>query len=190
MASLVRTFPSAQVARSTRPACSRNLAIKVMLGVSGRRSVRAYAVAPPAEAVSISKPSSSYVTTSDKYAIIDVGGVQHLVEEGRWYTCNRLNAAPGDIVSFGRVLALKADGEFHVGQPYVDGVNVEAEIVEDLKSPKVIIYKMKPKKHTRKTVGHRQHLTKCAPPCLLSQLTTKLGLIGFTSEHKLDDPVA
>ena len=33
----------------------------------------------------------SYVSVSDNYAVIDVGGVQHLVEEGRWYTCNRLN---------------------------------------------------------------------------------------------------
>jgi large subunit ribosomal protein L21 len=66
------------------------------------------------------------------------------------------------VVSFGRVLAVKADDEFHIGRPYVEGVTVEAEIVEELKGPKVIIYKMKPKKHTRKTVGHRQPLTKYA----------------------------
>lgn len=38
-----------------------------------------------------SKPVPSYVSLSDNYAVIDVGGTQHLVEEGRWYTCNRLN---------------------------------------------------------------------------------------------------
>ena len=37
------------------------------------------------------KPVPSYVSVSENYAVIDVGGVQHLVEEGRWYTCNRLN---------------------------------------------------------------------------------------------------
>ena len=37
----------------------------------------------------------SYVSVSDNYAVIDVGGVQHLVEEGRWYTCNRLNVRGG-----------------------------------------------------------------------------------------------
>lgn len=130
--------------------------------VSARQPI---VVARAVEAPIAPTSEPSYVTTSDKYAIIDVGGVQHLVEEGRWYTCNRLAAAPGDVVSFGRVLAVKADDEFHIGRPYVEGVTVEAEIVEELKGPKVIIYKMKPKKHTRKTVGHRQPLTKCAP-CL------------------------
>ena len=46
----------------------------------------------------------SYVSVSENYAVIDVGGVQHLVEEGRWYTCNRLNvrhafARPSSVVA-------------------------------------------------------------------------------------------
>lgn len=125
-----------------------------------RRSVHVCAVEAPVAEAPAAKPTPSYVSTSDKYAIIDVGGVQHLVEEGRWYTCNRLKASPGDVVSFGRVLAMKSEGEFHVGRPYVEGVTVEAEIVEELKGPKVIVYKMVPKKHTRKSNGHRQYLTK------------------------------
>ena len=53
--------------------------------------------APPAQPAQggNSKPVPSYVSVSDNYAVIDVGGVQHLVEEGRWYTCNRLNVRPG-----------------------------------------------------------------------------------------------
>ncbi len=47
--------------------------------------------APAEPAQGSSKPVPSYVSVSDNYAVIDVGGVQHLVEEGRWYTCNRLN---------------------------------------------------------------------------------------------------
>lgn len=152
------TKPSAQgLARANIPNVNR-----VALSIPNR-SVKACAADAP---VITSKPSSSYVTTSDKYAIIDVGGVQHLVEEGRWYTCNRLKATPGDVVSFGRVLAVKQEDVFHVGRPYVEGVTVEAEVIEDLKGPKVIIYKMQPKKHTRKTVGHRQPLTKCAIPLM------------------------
>lgn len=69
-------------------------------------------------------------------------------------------AEPGSKIQFGRVLALKADGEFHVGRPYLPNVMVEAEIIEELKGPKVTIYKMKPKKHYRRTAGHRQPLTK------------------------------
>lgn len=130
--------------------------------VQGGRCVKACAADA---AVKLDKPSSSFPTTTDKYAIIDVGGVQHLVEEGRWYTCNRLKASPGDVVSFGRVLAVKDEEVFHVGRPYVEDVTVEAEIIEEFKGPKVTIYKMQPKKHTRKQVGHRQPLTKCDLTC-------------------------
>ena len=165
---MASTLSACTSVRATRPCCPRlghpnYVAAQREVRARAVASVEAFSTAGEAE-FSAAKPSSSYLTTSEKYAIIDVGGVQHLVEEGRWYTCNRLKAAPGDVVSFGRVLALKADGQFHVGQPYVDGVTVEAEIVEEMKGPKVTIYKMQPKKHTRKTVGHRQPLSKCAPP--------------------------
>jgi hypothetical protein len=46
----------------------------------------------PTESAESGKPVPSYIRSSEAYAIIDVGGVQHLVEEGRWYTCNRLQA--------------------------------------------------------------------------------------------------
>ena len=79
--------------------------------VQGKRCLKACAADG---AVITAKPSSSFPTTTDKYAIIDVGGVQHLVEEGRWYTCNRLKASPGDVVSFGRVLAVKDLSLIHI----------------------------------------------------------------------------
>lgn len=69
-------------------------------------------------------------------------------------------AEPGSTIQFGRVLALKAAGKFHVGKPYLEGVSVQADILEDTKGPKLIVYKMKPKKHYRRTNGHRQPLTK------------------------------
>ena len=73
---------------------------------------------------------------------------------------NRLDVEAGSKIQLGRVLALKSNGEFKVGQPYLDGVSVEAEIMEEMKGPKVVVYKMKPKKHYRRTNGHRQPLTK------------------------------
>jgi large subunit ribosomal protein L21 len=155
---IMRGAPTCGAGKTAPPAFVRCSAPAVSVNGVHQRCLKVSASA----AVLTAKPSSSFPTTSDKYAIIDVGGVQHLVEEGRWYTCNRLKAEPGDVVSFGRVLALKADDEFHVGRPYVEGVTVEAEIIEELKGPKVTIYKMQPKKHTRKTVGHRQPLSKCA----------------------------
>lgn len=92
--------------------------------------------------------------------MVEIGGHQLIVEEGRWYTVNRLQAEPGSKIQLGRVLAIKHDGKFHVGQPFLEGAKVEAEILEELKGPKVIVYKMKPKKHYRRKNGHRQPLTK------------------------------
>lgn len=102
----------------------------------------------------------SFETPADTYAVVDIGGHQLIVEEGRWYTVNRLDVEAGSKIQLGRVLALKSNGEFKVGQPYLEGVSVEAEIMEDIKGPKVVVYKMKPKKHYRRTNGHRQPLTK------------------------------
>ncbi len=69
-------------------------------------------------------------------------------------------AEEGSKIQFGRVLALKHDGKFNVGRPFLPDVTVEAEILEELKGPKLVVYKMKPKKHYRRTTGHRQPLTK------------------------------
>jgi ribosomal protein L21 len=97
---------------------------------------------------------------ADTYAVVDIGGVQHIVEEGRWYTCNRLSAEPGCTIKLGRVLAHKAGGKFTVGQPYLGAVTVEALVLEELKGPKLIVYKHKPKKHYQRKTGHRQPLSK------------------------------
>jgi len=96
---------------------------------------------------------------TDKYAVVEIGGVQMFVQEGRWYNCNRLEAEPGQGIQLGRVLAVKKEGKFHVGTPYVEGAVVKAEIVEDLKGPKLTIFKMNRKKHYRRKTGHRQPLT-------------------------------
>lgn len=77
------------------------------------------------------------------------------VEQGKWYTCNRLKADVGARIKFGRVLALKNQGKLTVGTPYLENVHVEAEVLEELRGPKVIVYKMKPKKHYRRKRGHR-----------------------------------
>lgn len=71
-----------------------------------------------------------------------------------------LQAEPGSTIKFGRVLAAKENGTFTTGRPYLENATVEAEILEELKGEKVIVYKMKPKKHYQKKNGHRQPLTK------------------------------
>jgi len=102
------------------------------------------------------------VSTSDvkEYAIVDVGGMQQILVEGRFYTCNSLGVESGTKIKFERVLAVKREGELNVGKPYVEGATVDATVLEEFRGPKTIVYKMAPKKHTRKKTGHRQELTK------------------------------
>ena len=71
-----------------------------------------------------------------------------------------LQADPGSTIKLGRVLAAKDNGNFTCGKPYLENVTVEAEILEELKGKKIIVYKMKPKKHYQRKSGHRQPLTK------------------------------
>ncbi|EFJ49775.1 plastid/chloroplast ribosomal protein L21 [Volvox carteri f. nagariensis] len=105
-------------------------------------------------------PSPLSIAPPATYAIVEIGGTQMFVEPGKWYTCNRLKADVGSKIQFGRVLALKHDGKLTVGKPYLSNVNVEAEIIEELRGPKIIVYKMRPKKHYRRKQGHRQELSK------------------------------
>ena len=94
------------------------------------------------------------------YAIIEAGGKQWRVEPGRFYDMNRLAADPDTEITIDKVLFVQNDGEISVGQPLVEGATVEATIMQHLRDRKIIVYKMQPKKKTRKKQGHRQDLTR------------------------------
>merc|ERR1719389_1608766 len=122
-----------------------------------------YARLPPRQRCMInsstSKPKSlETFSVPDKYAVIEVGGVQKIVAEGRYYTCNRLQAEVGSRLLFGRVLAVKNEGDLCIGTPWVERALVEAQVIEEFADKKIIVYKMKSKKHSRNKNGHRQLL--------------------------------
>ena len=94
------------------------------------------------------------------YAIVEAGGTQLRVEPGRFYDINRLALEVDDTVTLDRVLFVDNDGEALVGQPVVEGATVTGSVVSHLRGRKVIVYKMQPKKKTRKKRGHRQELTR------------------------------
>ena len=94
------------------------------------------------------------------YAIIKSGGKQYCVQEGDIIEVEKLNVAEGQAeVNFEDVLAIN-NGEMVVGTPNIAGAVVSAEVVEQGKGKKVIIYKYKSKKDYRKKQGHRQPYTK------------------------------
>ena len=94
------------------------------------------------------------------YAIIKSGGKQYCVQEGDIIEVEKLNVAEGQAeVNFEDVLAIN-NGEMVVGTPNIAGAVVSAEVVEQGKGKKVIIYKYKSKKDYRRKQGHRQPYTK------------------------------
>ena len=121
---------------------------------------QAAAAEAPAQPAKKVHPSPLTTAAPPTYAVVEIGGTQMFVEPGKWYTCNRLKAEVGSQIKFGRVLALKHDGKLTVGKPYLGNVAVEAEVIDELRGPKVIVYKMRPKKHYRRKQGHRQDLSK------------------------------
>lgn len=94
------------------------------------------------------------------YAIIATGGKQLRVEPGRFYDVERLPLEPDDNISLDQVLLVKDGDSISIGQPLVQGASVEATVMQHLRARKIIVYKMKPKKKTRKKQGHRQNLTR------------------------------
>ena len=95
-----------------------------------------------------------------KYAIVEISGRQFWVEKGKYYDLNRIPTELGKEITLNRVLLVNNDGALLLGRPYLESVKVKGKILEHLRSPKIIVYKMRPKKKTRKKQGHRQELTR------------------------------
>lgn len=95
-----------------------------------------------------------------KYAIVEISGRQFWIETGKYYDFNRIPTELGKKIILNRVLLLNNDGEILIGKPYLETVKIKGRILEHLRGRKTIIYKMRPKKKTRKKQGHRQELTR------------------------------
>lgn len=95
-----------------------------------------------------------------KYAIIEISGRQFWVEIGKYYDFNRIAIEFGKQVLINRILLLKTDEKVLIGAPYLEEVKIKGKVLKHLKGKKTIVYKMRPKKKTRKKQGHRQELTR------------------------------
>ena len=95
-----------------------------------------------------------------QYAIVEISGRQFWIEKGKYYDFHRIPTELGKKITLNRVLLFKNDAEVLIGKPYLEKVKVEGKILEHLRGKKTIVYKMRPKKKTRKKQGHRQELTR------------------------------
>ncbi len=93
------------------------------------------------------------------YAVVKTGGKQYRVAPGDILKVERLDGEAGATVTLDQVLLL-ADGEtVTLGTPLVAGAVVKAEILEQTRAPKIIVFKKKRRHNYRRKRGHRQHVT-------------------------------
>ena len=93
------------------------------------------------------------------YAVIESGGKQHRVEEGEVLQLEKLEAATGDKVKFDKILLVGEGESVKIGMPYVEGSQVEAEVLKQGRGDKIKIIKFNRRKHYKKTQGYRQLFT-------------------------------
>lgn len=93
------------------------------------------------------------------YAIIETGGKQVKVVSGETIYVEKLEVAEGETYTFDKVLLVSGD-ETKVGTPYVEGATVTAKCEKQGRGKKIVIFKYRPKKHSKTKKGHRQSYTK------------------------------
>ena len=93
------------------------------------------------------------------YAVIKTGGKQYRVANGDIIAVEKLAGDPGSTIALAPVLMVDDDRSSTVGTPVVEGAAVNAEIVEQTRGDKIIVFKKKRRKGYRRTMGHRQDVT-------------------------------
>ena len=97
---------------------------------------------------------------SETYAIVEASGKQFWLQSNRYYDLDRCHAEVNDVLTIEKVLLFNDGKDLKLGKPYVKDAKVEIKVLEHRRGPKIIVYKMRPKKKTRRKNGHRQELTR------------------------------
>ncbi len=94
------------------------------------------------------------------YAIIRSGGKQYRAEVGATIDVDRLPQEVGETVDLSDVLLVTDEADTRIGQPLVEGARVNATVVEQFRSKKIIVYKYRQRTNYRRKQGHRQYYTR------------------------------
>jgi len=104
--------------------------------------------------------TADVATATDAYAIVEASGTQVWLQPNRYYDLDRIQAEVDDTIKLDNVLLVKDSSGTTLGQPFVKDASVELKVMAHRRGQKVIVYKMRPKKKTRRKNGHRQELTR------------------------------
>ena len=107
-----------------------------------------------------SKNPTNNSKVNELYAIAETSGQQFWFEENKYYDIDRLNAKEKDKITLENILLIKDKNTITIGKPYVKDAKIELEVVSHRRDKKILVYKMRPKKKTRRKMGHRQELTR------------------------------
>ena len=120
------------------------------------------------------------------YAIVETGGKQYQVEEGRYVDVELLEGEADSKIVFDKVVMIVNGKKSKVGQPYVSGASAEGKIMTigkegDVicKAKKIIVYKQRPKKGYRRKQGHRQRFTRV----MISKIRTSAAKKSASTEE-------
>lgn len=94
------------------------------------------------------------------YAVIQTGGKQYKVAEGEILKVEKLSGEIGDKLTLDQVLMVKDDKGARIGSPVLAGAKVTAEVIEQGRDKKIVVFKYKKRKNYRRKQGHRQAFTK------------------------------
>ena len=94
------------------------------------------------------------------YAVIETGGKQYQVKEGETIFIEKLEGEAESEITFDKVIMVGKDDGVKVGAPYVDGASVKATLLKNGKSKKITVFTYKPKKSSKRKIGHRQPYSK------------------------------
>ncbi len=94
------------------------------------------------------------------YAVIETGSKQYKVAKDDIILIERLEAKEGKALRLDNVLLVKEGNSTHVGKPYLKGAGVICEVLAEVRGDKLVAYKYKKRKSSKKKIGHRQNLLK------------------------------
>jgi len=94
------------------------------------------------------------------YAIVNINGIQTRVAPDEVLSVPRLTGDPGQQLTFDRVILLADGDSITVGQPFVKGASLTAEVLDHVRGPKLKIFKFKRRRAYRRRQGHRDELTR------------------------------
>ena len=116
-------------------------------------------VAPSAAFSAVASGAPKPISTGIMFAVIRTGGKQYKVAKDDVISVEKLAGEPGAVIELAEVLMIGEGAEVTTGTPLLAGASVAASVVDQIRAPKIIVFKKQRRKNYRRKKGHRQYQT-------------------------------